>query len=199
MGAVTACNIMMSVWTDKLCPGLTNARRSVPMVSSVVQSETSLRPRLLTQILVLCGRLNYVGQLVDVVQRCLRSRSSLACGMVVRFRQIGTVHFHSLMEKVFGSTPATYTYRVVSQLQRIVLWIEISKLRTGSHGQCSANGDRQLLFFKFKICKSVNYHKIQINHPTKCNNFSSLLLDIYLQLNMFRASSRPSSEAQQLQ
>ena len=30
-------------------------------------------------------------------------------------------------------------------------------------------------------------------------NFSSLLLDVYVQLNMFRASSRPSSEAQQLQ
>jgi len=41
--------------------------------------------------------------------------------------------------------------------------------------------------------------QIQINRPTRCNNFSSLLLDIYLQLNMFRASSRPSSGAQQLQ
>ena len=35
--------------------------------------------------------------------------------------------------------------------------------------------------------------------PTRCNNFSSLLLDVYLQLNAFRASSRPSSGAQQLQ
>jgi hypothetical protein len=35
--------------------------------------------------------------------------------------------------------------------------------------------------------------------PARCNNFSSILLDVYLQLNMFRASSRPSSEAQQLQ
>jgi hypothetical protein len=33
---------------------------------------------------------------------------------------------------------------------------------------------------------------IQINQPTRCNNFSSLLLDVCLQLNMFRASSRPS-------
>ena len=39
----------------------------------------------------------------------------------------------------------------------------------------------------------TTYNQIQINQPTKCNNFSSLLLDIYLQLNMFRASSRPSS------
>ena len=41
--------------------------------------------------------------------------------------------------------------------------------------------------------------RIQINQPTRCNIFSSLLLDVYLQLNMFWASSRPSSGAQQLQ
>jgi hypothetical protein len=41
----------------------------------------------------------------------------------------------------------------------------------------------------------------QINQPTRCNNFSSLLLDVYsyVRLNIFRASSRPSSGAQQLQ
>jgi len=50
-----------------------------------------------------------------------------------------------------------------------------------------------------KVCKSVHHHTIQTNQPTKCNNFSSLLLDVYVQLNMFRASSRPSSGAQQLQ
>ena len=40
---------------------------------------------------------------------------------------------------------------------------------------------------------------IQMNQPTRCDNFSSLLLDVYVQLTMFRASSRPSSGAQQLQ
>ena len=40
---------------------------------------------------------------------------------------------------------------------------------------------------------------IPINQPTICNNFFSLLLDVYLRLNMFRASSRPSSGAPQLQ
>jgi len=39
----------------------------------------------------------------------------------------------------------------------------------------------------------------QINEPARYNKFSSLLLDIYVHLNMFRASSRPSSGAQQLQ
>jgi hypothetical protein len=36
---------------------------------------------------------------------------------------------------------------------------------------------------------------IPINQPTRCISFSSLLLDIYVQLNVFRASSRPSSGA----
>jgi len=50
-----------------------------------------------------------------------------------------------------------------------------------------------------KVCKSVHHHTIQINQPTRCNNFSSFLLDVYVLLNVFRASSRPSSGAQQLQ
>ena len=40
---------------------------------------------------------------------------------------------------------------------------------------------------------------IPINQPTRCNSFASLLLDVYVRLNMFRASSRSSSGAQQLQ
>ena len=36
---------------------------------------------------------------------------------------------------------------------------------------------------------------IQINQPTRCNSFTSLLLDIYVWLNMFRALLRPSSGA----
>jgi len=35
----------------------------------------------------------------------------------------------------------------------------------------------------------------QLNQPTRCSNFSSLLLVISIQLNMFRASSCPSSGA----
>jgi len=41
--------------------------------------------------------------------------------------------------------------------------------------------------------------KIQMNQPTRCSNFSDLLLVVQIQLNMFRASSCPLSEAQQLQ
>jgi hypothetical protein len=45
---------------------------------------------------------------------------------------------------------------------------------------------------------NINY-SFQINQPTRCNNFSSLLLGVYVQLSMFQASSRPSSGTQQLQ
>jgi len=46
----------------------------------------------------------------------------------------------------------------------------------------------------------VNWQTVfQTNQPTRCNNFSSLLLHVYVQLNVFRASSRPLSGAQQLQ
>ena len=57
---------------------------------------------------------------------------------------------------------------------------------------------REQFLFKFKVCKFVHHHTVQLNHPNRCNNFSSLLLEVYVQLNMFRASSRQSSGAQQL-
>jgi hypothetical protein len=47
----------------------------------------------------------------------------------------------------------------------------------------------------FDIRKSVHYHMIQIIQPTRCNSFTSLLLDVYVWLNMFWASPSPSSEA----
>jgi len=52
-----------------------------------------------------------------------------------------------------------------------------------------------------KVTELLNMVMFQINQPTRCNNFSSLLLDVYLyvQRNMFRVSLRSSSGAQQLQ
>jgi hypothetical protein len=54
------------------------------------------------------------------------------------------------------------------------------------------------------ICRVLNscarrYYTIQINQPIRYNNFSSLLLDFYVQLNVFEVSSLPSSGAQRLQ
>jgi hypothetical protein len=39
------------------------------------------------------------------------------------------------------------------------------------------------------------YLTFQIIQPTRCNNFTSLLLDVYVWLNIFWASTRPSSGA----
>ena len=42
----------------------------------------------------------------------------------------------------------------------------------------------------FDVRKSVHHHTIQINEPTRCNCFTSLLLDVYVWLNMFRTPLR---------
>jgi hypothetical protein len=47
----------------------------------------------------------------------------------------------------------------------------------------------QNVFFPFKVRQSMHHHTFEINQPTRCNNFSSLLLDVYVRLNMFQASS----------
>ena len=46
---------------------------------------------------------------------------------------------------------------------------------------------------KYDVRKSVHHHTIQIIQPTRCNSFTSLLLDVYVWLNMFRVSPHPSS------
>jgi hypothetical protein len=50
-----------------------------------------------------------------------------------------------------------------------------------------------------KFCISMHRHIMQLNHPTRCKFFSSFLLYVYVQLNMFRASSPLSSGAEQQQ
>jgi hypothetical protein len=79
--------------------------------------------------------------------------------------------------------------------------LHAENLRHGADGFTSSPKEGMLrIFFRPKNpMASAGFDTIQINQPTGCNNFSSLLLDVYLQLNMFRASSRPSSGAQQLQ
>jgi hypothetical protein len=52
---------------------------------------------------------------------------------------------------------------------------------------------RYLDFTNFDVHKSMHHHMIQINQPTRCSSFISLLLDVYVWLNMFRAPLCPSS------
>jgi len=42
--------------------------------------------------------------------------------------------------------------------------------------------------FYFTERPKFSFHFFQLNQPTRCSKFSSLLLDVYLQLNMFQAS-----------
>jgi hypothetical protein len=78
----------------------------------------------------------------------------------------------------------------------------------GTFNVTQADGGEFKLFASGRVDSAVDmwvaeklrpYETVQINQPTGCNNFPSLLLDVYVQLNMFRASTRPSSGAQQLQ
>jgi hypothetical protein len=64
---------------------------------------------------------------------------------------------------------------------------------------CSMQTDRQdksnSCFYKFVVRRSVHHHTIQINQPTRCNSFTSLLRDVYVWLNTFWAPPHPSSGA----
>jgi hypothetical protein len=51
------------------------------------------------------------------------------------------------------------------------------------------------LCIKLEINQGYTMMHGQTIIKNRCKNFSSLLLDFYVQLNMFRASSRPSSGA----
>jgi len=97
---------------------------------------------------------------------------------------------------LFGMSVRHEMFNVQNRCKNAPVSLTMSASYISSH----RSSDEQLDWsFEFTVCKSVHHHTIQINQPTRCNNFSSLLLDVYLQLNMFRASSRPSSGAQQLQ
>jgi hypothetical protein len=52
--------------------------------------------------------------------------------------------------------------------------------------------DRDNTVINFKVCKSVHHRTIQIYHQPDATIFQFIILT-YLQLNMFRAFSRPSS------
>jgi hypothetical protein len=47
----------------------------------------------------------------------------------------------------------------------------------------------------FDVRNSVHLHTIQIFQPTRCNSFTSLLLDVYVWLKMVRGSPHPTSGA----
>ena len=65
---------------------------------------------------------------------------------------------------------------------------------TGLHSDCKTKEFRTQ-HMKSCPCVTTLQASIQINQPTRCNSFTSFLLDVYVWLNIFRASLRPSSRA----
>jgi hypothetical protein len=55
--------------------------------------------------------------------------------------------------------------------------------------------DKVILFDEVLTNYQYSFLLIQLNQPTRCNIFTSLLLDVYVWLNMFRAPPRPPSGA----
>jgi hypothetical protein len=95
------------------------------------------------------------------------------------------VEFYSLSREF--TKFLTLSFRRVLYVMRFLLGISPASEDVGRRGDTQKKTHYNL--------QSV-FCTIQINQPTRRNNLSSLLLDVYLQLNMFRASSRPSSGAQ---
>jgi len=108
------------------------------------------------------------------------------------------MQFHSV--EVCGKYVYGFWYYFHSKTQRTKRPFTLTCLLIRNDIMIGRSVLRQILE-KFKVCESVHHHTFQIHQPTRCNNFSSLLLDVYsyVQLNMFQAPLRLSSEAQQLQ
>jgi hypothetical protein len=81
------------------------------------------------------------------------------------------------------SLPLSYSYRearkCVLRLHRPTTVVQ----GTVSDNECEIN-----------VPKSVHHHTIQTIQPTSCNSFTSLF-DVFVWLNIFRVSPRPSSGA----
>ena len=73
----------------------------------------------------------------------------------------------------------------------------VNTYRLGYKNQSSTAVYRSNAFFSYDTYKT--HQRIQINQPTSCINLSDLLLVVQIQLNLFRASSCPSSGAYKLQ
>jgi len=71
------------------------------------------------------------------------------------------------------------------------MWSDVVETLTASMYACSVQKQHD----QFNVRKSMHHHTIQINQPTRCNNLTSLLLDVYVWFNMFREPLCPSSGA----
>jgi hypothetical protein len=95
--------------------------------------------------------------------------------------------FNAFLQIRISSSTAYKSIKICLKIEKIELAIKINIYARGA------------AFSNSSMVTDYSNKSIQINQPTRCNSFSSLLLDVYVQLNMFRVFLLPSSGAQQLQ
>jgi hypothetical protein len=78
------------------------------------------------------------------------------------------------------------------------IFVIYGTIRFLESAHCPADTNTKILdtTFKFKVCKSLHHHMIQIDHQPDATTFPVYYPEVYLQLNMFWAFSCPSSGAQ---
>jgi len=81
---------------------------------------------------------------------------------------------------------------------------EICYDATHEKGSSSENVNKEKIVYEKRVREygsqldvrgSVQHSIIHIENPTRCNSVSKFLFHIYVKLNMFRATRRPSSGA----
>jgi len=99
----------------------------------------------------------------------------------------------------FAHTLYSYVFRVFTSLGPLPVLYEVgtpSQYHAYQKAKRSKPGKRKVKQCCFPYLQAMSKKvSIQINQPTRCNSFTSLLLDVYVWLNMFRAPPRPSSGA----
>ena len=115
--------------------------------------------------------------------------------------ELPSTDFHPYKIRSYHGVPLAVSFVKIKLISEFTETLSsfIMNTSTTDDNSLASRPEGRTIFSTFKVCKSVHHHTVQINQQTRCNSFSSLLLDIYVQLNMFRTSSRPSSGAQQLQ
>ena len=135
----------------------------------------------------------------NVVSRCLPAPASSHTQYVI----IGFLYIHATRVLLYFPLRTKMEITRVREISGTIkcavkndLQISESRFVCLIQQSVSWQGESRSLVHKFPdFYKTWKLTAIQINQPTRCNSFTSLLLDVYVWLNMFRAPLRPSSGA----
>jgi hypothetical protein len=81
----------------------------------------------------------------------------------------------------------SYHYQNAAQnhATKIVNPVKCGKLKKSGNDTNKLKPRSLKNYRQFKDCKPMHYHTIQINQTTRCSNFSSLLLEVYVSSTCF--------------